>query len=67
MHEKCVEFIVEYCRNICPNWSHCIATALGFDKGDENDKRDLFFCLKSVENPDKTEDQIEQEISQLTF
>lgn len=62
MHEKCIEFVVEYCREICPTWSNCIATTRGFDTGNRKDKEDLLFCLKSVENPRKTEEEIRKEI-----
>ena len=65
MHEKCIEFIVEYCRASCPAWSHCIATSKGFEKGDKEDRKSLLFCLKSIENPNMTEEEIEKEIEGL--
>jgi len=66
MHEKCIEFIVDYCRQACPTWANCISTAKGFVKGDIEDKKALLFCLKSVENPDRSEEEIEKEIEGLT-
>lgn len=67
MHEKCVEFVVEYCRNVCLEWASCISTAKGFDKGNKEDITNLLFCLKGVENPGKTEEEIEQEIATLNL
>ena len=70
MHEKCVEFVVEYCRVSCPTWSHCISTASGFENGDIEDKKDLLFCLKSTEHQiageDVDEEQIELEIEKVS-
>lgn len=65
MHENCIEFVVEFCREKCPTWAHCIATAKGFDKGDKRDKEDILFCLKSIESPEKSEEEIEKEIKAL--
>lgn len=71
MHEKCIEFVVEYCRNVCPTWAHCIATSKGFDTGNKRDKEDILFCLKSVEYQfkgiEKTEEEIEKEIEGLVI
>lgn len=66
MHEKCIEFIVEYCRGTCSTWANCINTSSGFEKGDVEDKKRLLFCLKSVENPDRSKEEIEKEIEGLT-
>ena len=70
MHEKCVEFVVEYCKVSCPTWAHCISTASGFEKGDVEDKKDLLFCLKSTEHQiagdDVDEEQIELEIEKVS-
>ena len=49
MHEKCIEFVVEYCRQSCPTWANCIKTARGYDEGTLNDLKGLLFCLKCVE------------------
>jgi len=71
MHEKCVMFVVEYCREICPNWAHCISTSSGFENGDVEDKKSLLFCLKIVEREiaglEVIEEEIEQEISNLNL
>ncbi len=64
MHEKCVEFIVEHCRNICPTWSNCISTAKGFESYTIEDKKDLLFCLKTIERTSKGLDVIEEEIEE---
>ena len=70
MHEKCIEFIVEFCRNTCPTWAHCISTSSGFEKGDIEDKKALLFCLKSKEyqnaGKEVNEEAIEKEIAGLT-
>ena len=70
MHEKCVEFVVEYCKISCPTWAHCIATSMGFDNGDKKDKKDLLFCLKCVEAEiagiEVDEEQIELEIEKVS-
>ena len=69
MHEKCIEFVVEYCKTSCPNWSHCIATSQGFDNGDIEDKKGLLFCLKCVEEEklglEVDEEAIDKEIDAL--
>ncbi|MCP6718917.1 MAG: hypothetical protein KJI71_01615 [Patescibacteria group bacterium] len=71
MHEKCITFIVEYCRLICPNWAHCISTSTGFEKGDAEDKKSLLFCLKTVEHEIAgevvSEEEIEREISVMNL
>ncbi|KKK45915.1 hypothetical protein LCGC14_1079610 [marine sediment metagenome] len=71
MHEKCVEFVVEFCREICPTWAHCISTSSGFEKGDVGDKKSLLFCLKITERESEglevIEEEIEQEISKLNL
>ena len=70
MHEKCIEFVVEFCRQSCPTWAHCISTAKGFVKGDIEDKKALLFCLKSTEHQNAgkkvIEEEIEKEIEGLT-
>lgn len=67
MHEKCIKFIVEYCRPICPKWAHCISTSKGFETGDKEDIKATLFCLKTVEHEIAgdvvNEEEIEQEIS----
>lgn len=67
MHEKCIEFVVDYCRQSCPTWSHCISTSKGFDKGDVEDKKGLLFCLKVVEceitGVDVNEEEIENKVA----
>jgi len=69
MHEKCVEFVVEYCRISCPTWSHCISTSTGLDTGDKKDKTDMLFCLKVVEREiqglEVNEEEIELEIANI--
>lgn len=67
MHENNIRFIVEYCRKSCPKWAECISTALGFEKGDENDIRALLFCCKSVEEPDKDEKEIDAEVRKINL
>ena len=69
MHEKCIEFVVEYCRQSCPTWAHCISTSKGFDTGDKKDKTDMLFCLKVVEceiqGLEVDEEAIEKEIAKI--
>lgn len=71
MHKKCVEFVVEYCREVCPTWAHCISTASGFTKGDVEDKKSILFCLKVVEHEIAgnvvSEEEIEKEISAINL
>ena len=69
MHEKCIEFVVEYCKPSCPTWAHCISTAVGFENGDKRDSEDLLFCLKcteyKVQGIEKTEEEIELEVATI--
>lgn len=59
MNRKCVEFIVEYCKPICPFWSKCIAGAQGFDNPE--DAKELLRCLILQEHEKKGDPIIDHE------
>ena len=50
MHEICVEFVVDNCRDYCDQWHKCIQESFGYQNGTKKDLENLEGCLNDTRN-----------------